>query len=141
MTNEEYLNQAYCLERKISSDIEEVNHLREIADRISSPGFTEKVQSSGTGEAPFTRGVEKIMLLEEKIGEEIDTLAELKEQIYCAIARVKDIDEQMVLRYRYINGLSWDRICEKLGVGKSTVWRRHKAGVDHIVLPDNIIKI
>ena len=36
MTNKEYLRQAYRLDQKINSDIEEVARLREMASSISS---------------------------------------------------------------------------------------------------------
>ena len=43
MTNKEYLRQAYRLDQKINSDIEEVARLREMAGSISSPVLGDKV--------------------------------------------------------------------------------------------------
>ena len=43
MTSKEYLRQAYRLDQKINSDIEEVARLREIAGSISSPLMGDKV--------------------------------------------------------------------------------------------------
>ena len=37
MTNKEYLHQAYRLDHKINSDIEELKRLREMSGSISSP--------------------------------------------------------------------------------------------------------
>lgn len=71
MTNKEYLRQAYRLDQKINSDIEEVARLREMAGSISSPVLGDKVQTSRSGDAPFVRSIEKILLLEEKINREM----------------------------------------------------------------------
>ena len=81
MTAKEYLSQAYRLDQRINSNIEEVTMLREMASSISSPSWGEKVQTSRSTEAPFVRSLEKIMDLEDTINKEIDTLVCLKKQI------------------------------------------------------------
>ena len=78
MTAKEYLSQAYRLDQRINSNIEEVTMLREMASSISSPSWGEKVQTSRSTEAPFVRSLEKIMDLEDTINKEIDTLVCLK---------------------------------------------------------------
>ena len=93
MTTKEYLRQAYRLDQKINSDIEEVARLREMATSISSPVLGDKVQTSRSGDAPFVRSIEKILLLEEKIDREIDTLVDLKQQMREVIAAVPDTDD------------------------------------------------
>ncbi len=141
MTNKEYLRQAYRLDHKINSDIEEVARLREMASSISSPALGDKVQTSRKGDAPFVRSVEKILLLEEKINREIDLLVDLKSQMRYVIAAVPDTDERMVLRYRYIHNLTWEQIGNELNADKSTIRRWHGSALTHVTLPDNPIKI
>lgn len=108
MTAKEYLHQAYRLDHKINSDIEELQKLREMSCSISSPQLGDRVQSSRSQEAPFVRCVEKILDLEKKINEEIDLFVDLKKEIRSVIERVENTDEQMVLRYRYIHNLTWE---------------------------------
>ena len=141
MTNKEYLRQAYRLDQKINSDIAEVARLREMASSISAPVLGDKVQTSRNADAPFVRSVEKILLLEEAINREIDTLVDLKSQMREVIAAVPNTDERMVLRYRYIHNLTWEQIGEKLSADKSTVRRWHGSALAHVVLPDNPIRI
>ena len=141
MTNKEYLRQAYRLDQKINSDIEEITRLREIASSISSPVLGDKVQTSRTGEAPFVRSVEKILMLEEKINREIDILVDLKEQMRDVIASVPDTDERMVLRYRYIHNLTWEQIGNELNADARTIRRWHGNALLHVVLPETPIKI
>ena len=141
MTNKEYLRQAYRLDQKINSDIEEVARLREMAGSISSPVLGDKVQTSRNGDAPFVRSVEKILLLEEKINREIDTLVDLKQQMREVIAAVPDTDERMVLRYRYIHNLTWEQIGNELNADARTIRRWHGSALVHVVLPEEPIKI
>ena len=141
MTNKEYLRQAYRLDQKINSDIEEVARLREMAGNISSPVLGDKVQTSRNRDGLFVRNMEKILLLEEKINREIDALVDLKSQMRDVIAAVQDTDERMVLRYRYIHNLTWEQIGNELDADKSTIRRWHGSALAHVVLPENPIKI
>ena len=141
MTNKEYLRQAYRLDQKINSDIEEVARLREMATSISSPVLGDKVQTSRSGDAPFVRSIEKILLLEEKIDREIDALVDLKQQMRDVIAAVPDTDERMVLRYRYIHNLTWEQIGNELNADARTIRRWHGSALVHVVLPDDPIQI
>ncbi len=141
MTNKEYLRQAYRLDQRINSDIEEVSRLREMACGISSPVLGDKVQTSHSGEAPFVRSVEKILTLEERINKEIDLLVDLKEQIRGVISAVPDVDERMVLRYRYIQGLTWEQIGLEMNADERTIRRWHGNALLHITLPENPVII
>ena len=141
MTNKEYLRQAYRLDQKINSDIEEVARLREMAGNISSPVLGDKVQTSRNRDGLFVRNMEKILLLEEKINREIDALVDLKSQMRDVIAAVQDTDERMVLRYRYIHNLTWEQIGNELNADKSTIRRWHGSALTHVVLPADPIKI
>lgn len=141
MRVKEYLHQAYRLDHRINSDIEEMTRLREMATSVSSPVFGDKVQTSHIGEAPFVRCVEKIMALEAQINAEIDTLVDLKEQIRAVIDKVPDTDERMVLRYRYVHNYTWEQIGNELNADKSTVRRWHGNALLHAEMPENPIVI
>ena len=141
MNAKEYLHQAYRLDNRINSDLEELARLRELSVSISSPAIAERVQSSRSKEAPFVKCFLKIRDLEEKINSEIDQLVDLKDEIRSVIDRVKDPDEQMVLRYRYINGMSWEQIGEELSVDRTTVYRWHNMALHHVILPDESLRI
>jgi len=141
VTNKEYLRQAYRLDQRINSDIEEVGLLREMASSITAPGAGEKVQTSRSGEAPFVRSVEKILALEDKINREIDLLVDLKKQMRDVIAAVQDTDERMVLRYRYIHSLTWEQIGHEMNADERTIRRWHGNALMHVVLPENPVVI
>ena len=137
MTAKEYLHQAYRLDHRINSDIEELQKLREMSCSISAPQLGERVQTSRSYEAPFVRSVEKILALEKRIDAEIDLFVDLKKEIRSVIEQVENTDEQMVLRYRYIHNLTWEQIADELNADKVTVWRWHKKALQSAVLPEN----
>lgn len=141
MTAKEYLHQAYRLDHKINSDIEELGRLREMSGSISSPQFGERVQTTRNLDAPFVKSLEKIFEMEQKINAEIDLYVDLKREIRTVIEKVENTDEQMVLRYRYIHNMTWEDIGDELHADKSTVRRWHGAALTHVVLPENPIKI
>lgn len=141
MTPKEYLRQAYRLDQKINSDLEEVTALREMASSVSSPQFGERVQTSRKGDAPFVRCLEKIIALEEKINKEIDLFVELKKEIRTVITTVEDTDERMVLKYRYVHNYTWEQIGNELHADARTVRRWHGRALQHVILPENPITI
>ena len=141
MTAREYLHQAYRLDHKINSDIEELQRLREMSCSISSPQFGDRVQTSRNTEAPFVKCIYKIQEMEEKINAEIDLFVDLKKEIRTVIEKVENTDEQMVLRYRYIHNMTWEEIGDELNADKSTVRRWHGSALSHVTLPENPTKI
>ena len=141
MKVKEYLGQAYRLDQRINSDIEELGKLREMSSSISSPTWEERVQTSRNTDAPFVRSVFKIMELEDKINAEIDNLVELKKQIRSVIDEVANTDERMVLRYRYIHNLTWEQIGDELHADRTTVYRWYNSAINHVTMPENPIKI
>ena len=141
MTAKEYLHQAYRLDNRIHSDIEEIGRLREMSTSISSPQLGDKVQSSRPSDAPFVKSIAKIVELQEKIDSEVELLVALKDQIRTVIENVPDTNEQMVLRYRYIHNMTWESIGEELYADSRTVRRWHGSALMHVVLPEDAIKI
>ena len=141
MTVKEYLRQAYRLDHRIDSDISEMERLREMACSIGTPGFEEHYDPNHPTEAPFIRALEKVWKLEEKINAEIDRLVDLKAQMRGVIEAVSDPDERMVLRYRYIHNMTWEKIGDVLHADRTTVYRWHNTAIRHVILPDDPIQI
>ena len=141
MTVKEYLKQAYRLDHRIDSDIAEMERLREMVCSIGAPGFEEHYDPNHPTEAPFIRALEKVWKLEEKINAEIDRLVDLKAQMRGVIEAVSDPDERMVLRYRYIHNMTWEKIGDVLHADRTTVYRWHNTAIRHVVLPDDPIQI
>lgn len=141
MTAKDYLKQAYRLDHRINSDIEELGRLREMSASISSPSMGEKVQTNRSTDAPFVKCLERIYEQEEKINAEIDMLVNLKNEIRSVIDTVSNTDERMVLRYRYIHNYTWEQIGDEMSADSRTVRRWHGKALTHVILPENPIVI
>ena len=136
MTAKEYLQQAYRLNELIDSDVHELERLRDLAGRISSPNFGERVQSSRNLDAPFVKYLGDIMEMEEKIQKELCRLVVLKKQILAALESVADREERLLLTYRYLNNESWEQIAGDLSVSMSTVHRIHASALRNFSVPN-----
>ncbi|HBR01731.1 MAG TPA: flagellar biosynthesis protein FliA, partial [Ruminiclostridium sp.] len=116
MTAKEFLKQAYRLNELINSDLEELQGLRDLSRSISSPVLEEKVSGTKNTDPPFVKYVVRIVDLEKQIQQEVDRLVKLKTDIREAVNRMENVDEKLLLRYRYINFLNWEEICVNLNV-------------------------
>lgn len=142
MNKKEYLRQAYLLDKRIKADMDEVVRLRELATSVSSLRYDrEYVQTTRSIEAPFVKALIKVMDLEAKINVEITLLISLKEQILDVISKLESMDEQMILRYRYMSNMTWEDIGKELHAGVRTVIRWHGNALEHLVFPENPIRI
>ena len=124
MTAKEYLHQAYRLDHKINSDIEELQRLREMSFSISSPQLGDRVQTSRNTEAPFVKCIFKIQEMEEKIDAEIDLFVDLKKEIRSVIEKVEGFRDEVNRRLlkeeggrlsisMAWNAFSWRTLAEK----------------------------
>lgn len=136
MTAKEYLQQAYRLNELIDSDVHELERLRDLAGRISSPNFGERVQSSRNLDAPFAKYLGDIMEMEEKIQKELCRLVVLKKQILSALENVTNREERLLLTYRYLDNESWEQIAVDLSVSMSTVHRIHASALRNFPVPN-----
>lgn len=142
MNKKEYLRQAYLLDKRIKADMDEVVRLRELATSVSSLRCDrEYVQTTRSIEAPFVKALIRVMDLEAKINTEITLLISLKEQILDVISKLESVDEQMILRYRYMSNMTWEDIGKELHAGVRTVIRWHGNALEHLVFPENPIRI
>ena len=140
MKVETYLKQGIMLDQRINYQLRKLAELRE--NVCSIPAGTPKrsnVQTSSDGDAPFVRALMRLEEQEERINREIDLLVALKEQIREVIGQVDDDRLQMVLVYRYLEGMTFEKIGEELYAGKSTIVRWHRKAIDQIRLPEDAI--
>ncbi len=141
MTAREYLNQVGRLDLFVKSNLKELDYLRDLASSVRSPGFDERVQTSAKNEGPFVRSIEKIMTLEKKVNDQLETLMRLREQVYETIEGLDDPDERAVLTLRYLQNCTWTEIGQELDVDERTIRRWHMKALSDVVLPVNPIVV
>lgn len=135
MNAKEYFGQAYRLDVRINSDIEELERLRNLSTGISSCRFEERFSGTKNTDPPYVRYIGNIIELEDKINAEIDKLVDLKAEIRAVIDKVVNVDERMVLKYRYIHNYTWEQIGYELNADSRTVRRWHSNALNHAAVP------
>lgn len=107
--------------------------------KIPSPSYGSAV-SRGSGEFHSTTesNALKAIKLEKLISQEVERLEKIQIAIFEAIQSLADVDEQLILRYRYIetggNGkpLTWETIGEKIGYTPHHAHRIHKRALANL---------
>ena len=136
MTAKQYLKKAYRLNDLIKSNQQELADLRLLSDGVPGIDYSkERVQSSPSQDAPFVHIVCKIIELENEINAEINRMVSLKLEIRSVINAVQDHDERLLLKYRYLNFMQWDDICEHMQVSMRTAHRIHAAALANVQIP------
>ena len=134
-----YLKQAYRLNELIQSDQQELEDLRLLASSVPGIDYSkDKVQSSPSGDAGFTNIVMRIVELEAAINKDIDRLLALKLEIRETINAVQDNEERLLLKYRYLNFMSWDDICSMMCISVRTAHRIHSSAIANVKIPAKI---
>jgi RNA polymerase sigma factor (sigma-70 family) len=137
MTAKEYLNQARHLDALINCRLREIDYWRDLSSSISGTRFDGMPHSPNRPtEAPFVRCLEKIDEIQRSVEEKVAYLVRLKEEINTAIDMLENRDEQLVLRYRYLDDCTWEEISRMLNVSLRTVHRIHGSALQNFSVPD-----
>ena len=137
MPAKEYLNQARHLDALINCRLREIDYWRDLSSSVSGTRFDGMPHSPNRPtEAPFVRCLEKIDEIQRSVEEKITYLVRLKEEINTAIDKLENRDEQLVLRYRYLDDCTWEEISRMLNVSLRTVHRIHGSALQNFSVPD-----
>lgn len=136
MTAKEYLNQARHLDALINCRLREIDYWRDLSSSVSGSNFETHYNPNRPTEASFVRCLEKIDEIQRSVEEKVAYLVRLKEEINAAIDMLENRDEQLVLRYRYLDDCTWEQISRMLNVSLRTVHRVHGSALQHFSVPD-----
>ena len=116
MNVKEYLGQLERLEILIEQKKEELKRLRELSASVGSPTLSvDKVKSGSTPKgAGFEKNIEKCMLLEEEIRQEIAAFTDKRHTIINQIQGLGNAKYISVLYKRYVEYKRLDEIAEEM---------------------------
>lgn len=135
MTNQEkkkWLLEYRRLEQNIERDMEELQRLESRAEKITSM-VSDMPKGSQQGDS-LQRSVEKICELKASLNQRIDAAVEKRKEIEAVIETLEDKTLQLLLRYRYIDGMTWEQIALKLNYSYMHVCRLHGQSLSQIML-------
>lgn len=137
MTNKEkkeYLKRYRKIDRELNQLIMEKDEILSLSTKIT-PTYSD--MPKGTGESNKIQStIEKLEAQENKINQKIYLLYEVKENIEKALHTVEDDTLRVLLRYRYINGFTWEKIAVMMNYGYRNVTRLHGKALKQIKIHD-----
>ena len=136
MTAKEYLNQARHLDALINCRLREIDYWRDLSSSVSGSNFEPHYNPNKPTEAPFVRCLEKIDAIQRDVAEKVAYLISLRDEINMRIDMLNSHEEQILLRYRYLDNCSWEEISRMLNVSLRTVHRIHGSALQNFPVPD-----
>ncbi len=131
MKAKEYLSQAYRLDKRINSKIDQVASLNDLATKCTS-NVTGMPKSPNQGSSTVADAVVKIIDLQSEINRDIDRLVDLKCELTRTIKAVDDVDCQLLLEGRYLCYKSWEQIAVEMGLRVRRVYDIHSAALEKV---------
>ena len=123
MTVKEYLDQAYRIDQRINSKLEQVGSLRALAMSDTPPSGSRNVQS-------MESIIVKIIDLENEINEDIDMLVDLKREIVGVIKRIENPEYQTLLELRYLCFYSWEKVAVEMEYDLRYLHKLHRKALE-----------
>ena len=128
MTKEE-LTEIIIADKKIRAKKETAAALYELATSV--PGIdttTLKVQTSSRSENEI---INKYLDLERELKKDIAAVLEKKEVVYKKLQALDGLEKD-IMQLRYIGGLSWDEIADKINISSRHVYRIHDKALEQL---------
>lgn len=131
MTAKEYLSQAYRIDQRINSKLEQIVSLRALATKATStlsdtpPSGTRNVHS-------MEDTIAKMVDLENEINVDIDTLVDLKREFVFIIKKISNPEYQTLLELRYLCFKTWEQIAVEMGYSLQHIFRIHDKALKEI---------
>ena len=129
MTAKEFLGQAYRLDQRINSKLQQIESLRCLTQKVTQAYGGEAV-SRTRNVSSLEDSILRLMEAEEELNRQIDTLVDTKIEIGKLIDRVHNETYRLILEKRYLCFMNWDRIAEELHYSRRWVLSRHERALE-----------
>ena len=125
----EYLSQAYRIDQRINSKIEQVSALNNMAMKATST-ISDMPGRATRNIHQMEDVVAKIIDLQNEINAEIDELVDLKAEIMGVIKGLENLEYQTLLELRYLCFKPWEQIAIDLGYSINNVFKMHRKALE-----------
>lgn len=129
MNAREYLAQAYRLDQRVESKLEQVASLNELATKATST-LTGMPRNPNRATSAMADAVCKIVDLQAEINRDINALVDLKRDIVSLIKSVDNTEYQTLLEKRYLCFLTWEQIAVDLNYSIHHLYKLHNTALD-----------
>lgn len=137
MNAKEYLSQAFHIDQRINSKLEQVMKLRETSTKATAT-LSDMPRSDSPNVHRLEDTICKIIDLENEINHDIDKLVDLKREARDVIGQLSDPDQQLILELRYLCYKTWEEIADELGYCPSNIYRLHGRALEILRVPERL---
>ena len=134
MTAKEYLGQAYRLDQRINSKLEQIRSLNELAAKCTST-ITGMPKAPSHSTSMMEEAVGKIVDLQTEIDCDIGQLVDLKRDMVSIIKAVQNTEYQTLLELRYLCFKTWEQIAVAMDYSIQHIYRLRDKAIKEISLP------
>lgn len=131
MTAKEYLGQAYRIDQRINSKLEQLQSLRYLATKASAVLTTDPVSSTRN-----VHGMEDVIIkiadLKSEISADLCQLIDTKREIVTVIKCVENNELQTLLELRYLCFKNWEQIAVEMHLDLRWIHRLHNRALNEI---------
>jgi len=123
MENNYHLKQIRLIDKEINQMLNELERIR--CSLMRSPQLKQvSVQESKVGlkDDVYIKMIE----YNDKINQKVDELIDTKKKVFDIIERIKDHEQRLILKMRYVDCEKWEDIEQELHVSKNTMHRIHR---------------
>lgn len=131
MKIKEYLRQAYRIDQRINSKLEQIAALHDLATKATVT-YSDMPKSPNRSGSKIEDAITKIMDLEDEINRDIDKLVDLKTDITHLIKNLDSHEHQIILEQRYLCFKSWEQIAVDMGYSIQHTFRLHDAALTEL---------
>jgi DNA-directed RNA polymerase specialized sigma subunit len=136
MTAKEYLSQAYRLDQRINSKLEQLASLNALASKCTTV-ITDMPRNPNQSVSIMADAVAKIVSLQSEIKRDIDRLVDLKRDMVRCIKAVENTECQTLLELRYLCFKTWEQIAVDMGYRERNVYIIHNEALEKIKVPES----
>lgn len=133
MTALDFLSQAYRLDLRIDSKLEQLNFLNELAEKCTAT-ISAMPRKPNQHISSMADTVARIVDLQKEIDGDIQQLIDIKRQIVASIKAVDNQEFQTLLELRFLCGYTWEEIAIKMGFSIQHTYRIRDRALKQIVV-------
>ena len=133
MNTLDFLSQAYRLNLRIDSKLEQIASLNELATKCTST-ITSMPRNPNRSVSSMADAVAKIVDLQTEIDRDIHRLIDIKRRIVASIKAVDNKEYQTLLELRFLCGCKWEEVAIKMGYSIQHTYRMRDRALRKVVV-------
>jgi len=129
MTAKEFLGQAYRLDQRINSKLQQIDSLRSLTQKVTQ-SYDGEVVSHTRNVSSLEDVIIRLMEAEDELNKQIDILVDTKIEIGKLIDLVHNETYRLILEKRYLCFMPWDQIAADMHYSRRWVLNKHERALE-----------